>query len=634
MMSSSWLKDCLRAPGIVLGLLARDRAGNTMPMIAAAIAPLLALIGGGIDMGRSYLTETRLQQACDAGVLAARKKLGTQVAIDDEVPESVSTAGNRMFNVNFREGAYGSEDRSFVMSMENDYAVSAVASASVPTTIMRIFGYQDVPVSVSCEAQLNFSNTDVMMVLDVTGSMNETNVGDDEAKIALLGKVIREFYTQLESAKRNGARLRYGFVPYSTNVNVGGVLEDDWVTDKWTYQSRELDGTATAAGTFSYYTAASPVSGSVSRSIASTYAATFVMGNYICPTLPTGSFVPSWVPGATTTEAVTVPIPGTRTITDYQVTYEGVYYYTTLKDTTCTVHKEDYDTYVLDLDLVTEPGLVTTSKWDYKPIEFDVSNWRTETAGCIEERDTYEIHDYDSVDLDKALDLDIDRVPTPGDPDTQWRPMYPQRVFARTRKWDNSGSFSVGHSKTTDEYLAPYRAYTDACPSPARKLAEMSYDDVDSYVSSLKVGGSTYHDIGMIWGGRLISPTGLFASENADVSSSKPTSRNLIFLTDGQTSSLDISYSSYGIEPVDRRRWSPSSSMTLTDTVEARFAFACEEVKKRNINVWVVAFGTDLNPIMTQCAGPGRAFQANDGDQLADTFVRIANSMSDLRIIR
>ena len=31
--------------------------------------------------------------------------------------------------------------------------------------------------------------------------------------------------------------------------------------------------------------------------------------------------------------------------------------------------------------------------------------------GCIEERQTYEIDNYDSVDLSKALDLDIDRVP-------------------------------------------------------------------------------------------------------------------------------------------------------------------------------------------------------------------------------
>lgn len=51
---------------------ASDRAGNTLAMIAAAIFPMMAMVGGGVDMGRSYLSQSRLQQACDAGVLAAR----------------------------------------------------------------------------------------------------------------------------------------------------------------------------------------------------------------------------------------------------------------------------------------------------------------------------------------------------------------------------------------------------------------------------------------------------------------------------------------------------------------------------------------------------------------------------------
>ena len=47
----------------MLARLARNTAGNTSLIVAASIAPLLALVGGGIDMGRSYLTESRLQQA-------------------------------------------------------------------------------------------------------------------------------------------------------------------------------------------------------------------------------------------------------------------------------------------------------------------------------------------------------------------------------------------------------------------------------------------------------------------------------------------------------------------------------------------------------------------------------------------
>jgi hypothetical protein len=55
------LRQAAKCPGRgLLGALLRDQSGNTLMLIAAAIAPLLAMVGGGIDMGRSYLSEVRL----------------------------------------------------------------------------------------------------------------------------------------------------------------------------------------------------------------------------------------------------------------------------------------------------------------------------------------------------------------------------------------------------------------------------------------------------------------------------------------------------------------------------------------------------------------------------------------------
>jgi len=170
-----------------------------------------------------------------------------------------------------------------------------------------------------------------------------------------------------------------------------------------------------------------------------------------------------------------------------------------------------------------------------------------------------------------------------------------------------------------------------ACPTAARKLDEMNAADVASYVDSLEPRGNTYHDIGMIWGGRLLSPTGLFADENADVGAT-PTARHMIFLTDGETAPLDLSYGTYGIEPLDQRRWKPTSSLSLTQVIENRFTVACNEVKKRNITVWVIGFGTSLNPAMTECAGPGHSFEATDSAELNDVFSKIAAAMGDLRV--
>ena len=623
-----------RSTAGLISRLARDRSGNALAIIAAAIAPILAMVGGGIDMGRSYLSQSRLQQACDAGVLAARKRLGSQVAVTGEISDEVAEMGQRFFNINFRTGAYGTEDRDFVMTLEDDFAISGAASVKVPTTIMRIFGFDEVPVEVVCEAQLNFANTDVMMVLDVTGSMEQINPGDSLSRIETMKETIATFHAQLAAAAQSGSRIRYGFVPYSTNVNVGHLLLDEWVTDTWDYQSREKIADLSSPTSRTYTTGVTKVSGSITVVDHSTYQASFTeLKGYHCPTRP-GSNVQTTTDETSYTEEVVVePLPGVRKEWTYTRTRTGDSYSTALNDTTCVVRKHTYNNYVDTYRKIQEPALLSKKQWRYDQMEYDVSNWRTAGNGCIEERDTYEIADYSAVDLGRALDLDIDRVPSSGDPATQWRPMMPQFIFGRSLHWNGSGSFTTAEVRTEADYVSPIGLDSAACPAQARKLTEMTPDELQSYLGTLHPHGSTYHDIGMIWGGRLISPTGLFAAENAD-STNSTTGRHLIFLTDGETAPLDLSYSSYGFEPLDQRRWSEDSSLSLTQTVERRFAFACGEVRRKNVTVWVIGFGITLTDVMKDCAGEGRYFEAADAAELNASFAAIAESMSDLRVSR
>ena len=626
--------SCPPAKRSFFARLARDAAGNTLAIVAASIAPILAMVGGGIDMGRSYLAESRLQQACDAGVLAARKKLGSAAVVTGVIPDDVSTIGNRFFNINYRNGAYGTQNRKFAMTLETDYSISGTASADVPTTIMAIFGFTDVPVAAECQARLNFSNTDVMMVLDTTGSMAEINPGDTLPKIVALRSTVTSFFSQLEASKKPGTRVRYGFVPYSTNVNVGALLKDDWVVKNWSYQSRTLVPGGIGGGLFSYFSGASLISGSRNDTTDSTYPATAGGLGLTCPTRPANTVTSSTVRTAITTTPVVGPPAGTRTTETFQRTRKGDAYSVALSGTTCTVTRIKFSNYVDEYQRFTEPSLAATAQWTYQPVARSVSDWRTTSNGCIEERQTYEISDYDNVDLAKAMDLDIDLVPTVGNIATQWRPMYPELIYDRSLRLNATGSFTDAAVTTHDEYFNPGITGFAACPPPAAKLQTLSLGALTSYLASLSPRGSTYHDIGMIWGGRLLSPTGIFAADNADENPSKPTSRNLIFLTDGQTAPLDISYTSYGVEPLDKKRWRPGSSRTLTQTVEDRFAFACKEVRKKNITIWLIAFGTALNPIMTECAGPGHAFEAADSAKLGQAFDDIAKSIGDLRIAR
>lgn len=648
-MSCKQADIAANAPHRFMRRLARDTSGNTLALMAAAIFPLMGMVGGGIDMGRAYLASSRLQQACDAGVLAARKQLGTEAAVDGNIPESVAFIGHRFFNVNFREGTYGTEDRDFQMALESNFAISGSATAEVPTSIMRVFGFESVPLAVTCEAELSVANLDVMMVLDVTGSMRHTNDGDTQSRMDSLKAVIRRFHAQLESAKAIGSRVRYGFVPYATNVNVGHLLEDSWVTDQWTYQSREDAGTTQSTVQRTWDTNWILASGTqVGWVDVSSYPATYHAGTppsgagtdtsttgtssyYTCDNATPASTY-SQVNNLLGTSTTTVTDPdGTRTIENMETIQNGTAYNTSLSGTTCTIQSLTFNDLRHTFDRITEPVYQNATAFTYKPMTFDVTNWRTETEGCIEERATYPINDYTNVDLTRALDLDIDLVPNPGDPDTQWRPRYPEKIYARSFRPGGNGSFSIPEVTTTDNYADTGNWWFSHCPAQARKLDEMTTEDLDTYLTTLQPYGATYHDIGMIWGGRLMSPTGLFASENQDVAG-VPSGRHMIFLTDGQTEPYDLAYGAYGVEGLDVRRWAPGGSATLAETVEARFAVACEEVKKRNINVWVIAFGTYLNQSMLDCAGNGRYFEASNADDLNSAFASIARSIGDLRV--
>ncbi|OYX63633.1 MAG: hypothetical protein B7Y89_04045 [Novosphingobium sp. 32-60-15] len=612
--------------------LARDTSGNALMIMAFAVVPLFALVGSSMDMGRAYIVQSRLQQACDSGTLAARKELGAIANFNvNSHGAAITTKANRFFNVNFPDNMYSAKNRNFQISIEDDMSIKGLASVVVPTDVMKMFGKSDITLSVQCRAELSIPNTDIMMALDVTGSMLDTNPGDSSNRLTILKTVVKDFYNTMETTRQTESRLRYGFVPYSTNVNVSSLLKSQWVANSWVYPSRVLGSVENVPWNHTYYIDFVNVSGGNS-STTSTYTATKGAneGQYYCPT-PANTMTESWQELSSTTEVVKNP-DGTKTTRKYRRTRNGNYYWANLNGTTCTMTTQTLTDFIDTFTQITEPRVSPVNVWVYKDITHNASNWRNDSNGCIEERATYEISDYNNVDLDRAMDLDIDRVPAPNDQTTQWKAMYPALIYERSKYWDGSGPFTPGEVTTTQDFLAPHYSGHAACPKVAKKLQVWTKADYNSYVDGLTAGGNTYHDIGMIWAARLLSPTGIFASENADVSDARRTSRHLIFLTDGQTEPRDISYSSYGVEPLSKRRWSESSPLTLTQTVEKRFSFVCAEAKKKRITVWFVAFGTNLNPIMTQCAGPGRSFSASNAGELQNAFLTIAKSIGALRL--
>lgn len=648
-----------------------DQRGNTLMLFAFSLLPLMGMLGGALDISRAYLVKSRLQNACDAAVLGGRRAMSAST-----FDITARSAADRFFNLNFAPGQYGVTALSMAYEAGNDMIVHGKAAAAVPTTIMKIFGFDKIPLQATCDAQLQLPNIDIMFVLDTTLSMAETNPGDSQSKIQALRQAVTDFYNSLNNAQSDASQVRYGFVPYSSTVNTGLLLKREWMVDSWDYQSREQneavakDGgtqgaTVTTNTNYSDWTGTKTVTTQFAPSEQCTAPAN---ENYSDTTTYT-----AWTPSATT-------LPRSRNATNV---INGTTYSKSMSSNgVCTITKTVYlnytRTYTQTLSTNPDAGQDKadgfTYYWNYKKITFPLSslkgssmsglieggsfstmlgnnfaaktiNWGNSSQGaCIEERKTLRVGEPGT-----AYDLDVDMVPVAGNPDTQWRPFLPDLVWARSvTNYYPSGAAAIAGwqfdpvTHVTNNYITPGSYKTDfaACPSAARKLATIrtttEKSSLTSYLKALVPRGRTYHDIGMLWGLRLMSAEGLFASENAAAANGGNISRNLIFMTDGDTETNIADYDAYGLAALDRRRTDQGTLPTKDaqdDIVEDRLKRLCTLAKeKKNITVWVIAFGTTLTPLLSDCASSNRAYQANNAVELNQTFADIAARISQLRV--
>lgn len=245
--------------GGFLTRLRSDKTGNMLALTAAAIFPLLAMVGGGLDLSRAYLVRTRLQQACDAGVLAGRRLMGSGGSLTDPVKAEMA----KYIAFNFPDKAY--QTSTIVQQptlTDATGTINLTLSTAMNTAIMRIFNRPTVDVSVKCSARDDYANIDIMLVLDTTGSMackpsrdaydcgnfvqsrkysttvngksvpyylEETDGTGNISRMQALRNALSSLQTQMAQIETNfntapvgsRKRIRWSVVPFSMMVNPG-----------------------------------------------------------------------------------------------------------------------------------------------------------------------------------------------------------------------------------------------------------------------------------------------------------------------------------------------------------------------------------------------------------------------------
>lgn len=243
--------------------LRRNQAGNTLGIVAASLVPLAGMIGGGLDISRGYLGKTRLQQACDAGVLAGRKLMGTSGVLTDSVTDEVRKYVKFNYPNNYLSATL--QDANIVPTLGSNDELQLTISTTIPTVVMGLFGKKDVNITATCSGRNDYSNIDIVLVLDTTGSMackpeytatecsnwindnnrsgktmtvdgktvtyvlEQTSSGTNISRMQALRTALANLQTQMatiesqfnmtEQGKRK--RVRWSIIPFSQMVNAG-----------------------------------------------------------------------------------------------------------------------------------------------------------------------------------------------------------------------------------------------------------------------------------------------------------------------------------------------------------------------------------------------------------------------------
>lgn len=204
--------------------LGADRKGTTALIFSLTTIPVVAVVGGGVDMGRAMNLRAEMQGVLDSAALAAGRQF--QLTNSDTAAKTmVTNSFNAAFNIPAQHFANPTLTTNTVDLV--NLQINVKATADVPTPFLALVGVPKLSFTVSSQAGLtvggpnNDKNIEVSMMLDITGSMSDPAGGGlskiEAAKIAakdLVNIVIPSNYSGTQSS-------RIALVPFSQYVNVG-----------------------------------------------------------------------------------------------------------------------------------------------------------------------------------------------------------------------------------------------------------------------------------------------------------------------------------------------------------------------------------------------------------------------------
>lgn len=208
------VSHCVDAALTSLGRFLNGRRGGVMVLGAILMVPLLGFVGIAADSARGYMVRARLAQALDSAGLAAGKWAFDQTKAQEEA--------NMVFTANFPPGYMDSTltgpTFTFTSVSTGNDLITVSASAALPTYFVHLLGIDNFTVSASTEVTRKTVYMDVVISIDVSGSMDELING--VKKIDAARAAAHTLVDSLFGASETKDLLKMGLVTWNSNARI------------------------------------------------------------------------------------------------------------------------------------------------------------------------------------------------------------------------------------------------------------------------------------------------------------------------------------------------------------------------------------------------------------------------------
>lgn len=184
-----------------------DRRGAVAAFVAIGIIPMVGFIGLATDTARGYMVKTKLHQALDSAGLA-----GGRAMLEADRDADI----NQFFTANFPTGYLGASVSGPEIDADlSEGLLTLTATATVPTSFMRVLGFEDMTVSARTVVHRAVRGMELALIMDNTGSMRSGG------KIGAMRDAAHDLIDILYGDDEVVEDFWVALVPYAATVNIG-----------------------------------------------------------------------------------------------------------------------------------------------------------------------------------------------------------------------------------------------------------------------------------------------------------------------------------------------------------------------------------------------------------------------------